>query len=213
MCWWDFSSYLFYAKKAANLTAGGVLELGLPFLPSLTLFLFLIFPVSLLSFSFASVTFSFFILFFLFIFFFLSSRLKMMFAAYGVLIVYYQPGSHIDNYPWCQGSRDNESRLPWHWKGPIAATRRLLHSDNRAAHFILIEIWNHFLWEEANGPFSPYVFFFFLPTTKNKKITNMKDLHIPCSKILTSWQAVNTKRLESTWSFRKAFFQSLSFCS
>jgi len=53
-------------------------------------------------------------------------------------------------------------------------------------------------------------FFYLLP---KKKITNMKDLHISYSKILTSWQSVNTERPKSMQSFIKVVFQSFSFCS
>lgn len=90
MCWWDFSSYLLYRKKASCFIVKGVLELGLPS-SSLPLSGFLTFPVSL----------SFFLSLLQALpppLFFLSLRLKRMFAAYGVLIVYYQSGSHVDNY-------------------------------------------------------------------------------------------------------------------
>lgn len=46
MCWWDFSSYLLYRKKASRFIVKGVLELGLPS-SSLPLSGFLTFPVSL----------------------------------------------------------------------------------------------------------------------------------------------------------------------
>lgn len=74
-------------KKASCFIVKGVSELGLP---SSLLLCFSYFPVSLCCFLSPLQAFP--------PFFFLSLRQKMMFAAYGVLIVYYQPGSHIDNY-------------------------------------------------------------------------------------------------------------------
>lgn len=74
-------------KKAACFIVDGVLELVLP---SSLLLCFSHFPLSFCCFLSPLQAFP--------PLFFLSLRQKMMFAAYGVLIVYYQPGSHIDNY-------------------------------------------------------------------------------------------------------------------
>lgn len=89
MCWWDFSSYLLYEEKkiAACFIVNSILELGLP---SSLLLCFSHFPVSFCCFLSPLQAFP--------PFFFLSLKQKMMFAAYGVLIVYYQAGSHMDNY-------------------------------------------------------------------------------------------------------------------
>lgn len=86
-----FPAICFIEKNPACFIVKGVLELGLPS-SSLPLSVFLTFPVSLYFFLSLSQAFR------PPPFFFLSLRLKMMFAAYGVLIVYYQSGSHIDNY-------------------------------------------------------------------------------------------------------------------
>lgn len=74
-------------KKAACFIVNSIFELGLP---SSLLLCFSHFPVSFCCFLSPLQA--------LPPFFFLSLRQKMMFAAYGVLIVYYQAGSHMDNY-------------------------------------------------------------------------------------------------------------------